>query len=574
MRTLPARYDPERVEAETRSFWSARGLPRSGRPLGPPTGARIHQFLGALLPAEGTLPALHRALVADAEARYLAQAGRRPSGMLLVRTGRGDPEELAACLDRAGIWVGAGPPKTVADAATPEQIQAVLERLARAGLIRSREAPMRACPGCRTPRTPETIIYVEQDGPAYIVRFPLAGEEPRTSVLVWTDAAWKLLGASAILIHPHLPYVKLRFRRRGVEEQILVLRSAMDRLAAWFDGCEMEVLEERPGSEWVGRSYVHPFSTEFPLLARLPEPAGTLLGAEEVTDTQTGAVPLVPAHGGGDHLVSQNAALAGWPVVAMNGQLTQDVPGKYAGLPLDSAEAFATRDLNDSGLLFAQLTVRRGVPRCSICGSLIIWFPGRAWCAQPAKLPTERLEMLRRLLPSDPLPPPHDAIPWPVTDWTPTDDPRAPELSECGSCGRLGPPGPPAPCECGQSSRSLRRRLLPAFHEVLAQWAADSPFPAGEGVRLYVPDRRRGPATIHHMFGIEASGANIGEIRVQRLPTLPGPEFPSQRSGDSSDGLRAALLRLTESPRGGDVGLADRRRQEERRLRKIWEIAR
>jgi len=574
MRTLPARYDPERVEAESRAFWGARGLPRPGRPLGPATGSRVHLFLGALLPAEGTLPGVQRAVVADAEARYLAEAGRRPVGQLVVRPGRGNPAELAAALDRAAIWVGGGPPRTPLEVATADQIGSALQRLAAAGLLRSREAPMRACPGCRTPRTPETIVYAEEDGPAYVVRFPLEGEPPRTSVLVWTDAAWKLLGASAILIHPDLPYVRLRFRRRGTEEEILVLRSAMPRLSDWFEGCEMEVLEEGPGSAWAGRTYIHPFATEFPLLARLPAPAGTLVAAPEVIDSGTGAVPLVPAHGGSDHSVAQNTALAGWPVVALNGQLTNDVPGKYAGLPLESAEAFATRDLNDSGLLFAQLTVRRGMPHCSICGSLTIWFPGRAWCAEPGRLSTERLEMLRRLLPNDPLPPADDDVPWPVTDWTPTDDVQAPALSECGSCGRLGPPGPPSPCECGQTRRTLRRRLLPAFHEVLAQWAAESPFPPGEAVRLYVPDRRRVPATIHHLFGMEGSGASVGDIRATRIPTLPGPDLPASDPGDSTDGLRAALLRLAESPRGGEVGLADRRRQEERRLRKVWEIAR
>ncbi|MCI4360433.1 MAG: class I tRNA ligase family protein, partial [Thermoplasmata archaeon] len=526
--------------------------------------------MSGLSAADSTLSFLQRAIRADVEARFLGLEGHTTRAQLVAR--RGDHPSLAGlrlALPAHAVWVGGGTLPLLAELATGAQVQELVDRLATQGLLVSREVPLRSCPACRAPRSPEGVVYSAEDGDAYLVRFLL-------DLLVWIDSAWKLLGTSAVLVQPELPYVRVRYRRRGAEELVLILRSAIDRLRAWLEGAEIEIIEEKHGSELVGLRYEHPLAVEFPTLGALPVPAGQVAASTEVDDSGTGLVALVPAHGAGDAAVAATLGIPGWPVVGPDGTLVRDLQHKYAGLPLDVAEAFVLRDLGEAGLLFAQLRVHRGVPHCAVCGSPMYWQPSRAWCLDTTSLPPALHDRLARLAPVDTLPKTDDPVAWPVSEWRTTDAPGAPTLFECDQCGRLTPRGrAPDRCPCGASWRSVARRLLPSLEEPLAVWAVDRPFPNGDPARFYVADRRHVPTMILHGIASLASGAAPGDLRTVGLPTLP-----AETSADAaplqvpSDPLRAALIRTAASPRAGDPRLAERRRQEERRIRKVWQVAR
>lgn len=577
MASLTERFDPRAIEPDVRKFWGARSLPPVSGPLGPPNGPRIHQMFGTISPDEPSVALLQRAVLADVEARYLAQSGRRSSGRILLRTLSTAAPRLAPVelLQTAGVWIGGGRVEPIPVPADAPRLQAMLERLASLNLLVSREMPMRSCPRCRTPRTPEGILYQEEQGPAYLVRFPLSGTSPRTSLIVWTDALWKLLGTTATLVHPDIPYVTARYRRRGSEERIVVTRSSLDRLKAWLPGSDFEVEGEQRGADLEGRRYDHPLATESPVLAEPVEPAGSVHGSTEVTDSGTGIVALVPAHGASDAAVARTLGITGLPVLDPDLTLTKSLMHKYQGLPVDTAEAFVLRDLNESGYLFAQLTVHRGVPYCAVCGTALIWEAGRAWCLEPGRLPPERLDLFSRLLPNEPLPPSTETVPWPVSERGEALEESAPTLLECISCGRLAPVTASRACACGGARQRARRRLLAIFRESLTPWARESPLPAGEGVRLYVPDRRRVPALIHNLVAMEASDAHPGDVRLSIFPTLPSPEdVATVGATEPYDALRAALVGLGATPRGGMATLPDRRKHESRRLRKLWQVVR
>ena len=573
MRSLPVKFDPVQIEAETAQFWKSRGLPPPGGSVGRSPGETLHQVVAALTAADSGLDFLQRAVRADADARFLAITGHRSQSTLAsrevdVETGPWVSDHLVS----AGVWTGGGqvaPMESVADAG---RIQAMLDPLLDAGVFRARDAPFRACPSCRTPRNPAGIVYASEEGEAYLVRFPLVGDAPRTSLLVWTDAAWKLLGTTAVLVHPDLPYVRVRYKRRDSEEHLLVLRSAIDRLRSWFEGCEIEVLEERPGSAWVGARYEHPLRVEFPTLVDLPSPAGTVVASTEVDDSGTGIVTLVPAHGAADAALGAQLGIHGWPVVGLDAELTKSLQHKYTGLPVDVGEAFMLRDLTDSGHIFAQLRVRRGVPHCYACGAALYWQLARAWCLEPDRLPALIRETFQRLLPGEALPRADDPVRWPVSAWISTERPEDAAGLECSSCGRLAAPGSSDRCECGSTRTLVRRHLLATVREPLAIWATERPYAAGEPSRLYLPTRRAAPALLHQLLGVYASKANVGELRLATLPILPPSPRPSPLDG-AADALRAALLEIPESPRSGDPGLAARRDRELRRLRKFWTIA-
>ncbi len=576
MRNLPAALDAPAVERQAQEFWRNRNLPPPPAQRRDRGGPPVHLLVGALAPEDPLqLAAFQQTLVADVALRTYLLLERTASGPLLFSGAfpiEGDSATLRE-LAQSGIWFGQGAFETLRRSDLDAVVARMVSRLAETSVLVARDAPVRWCPRCRQPRGPGSLAYVDEEGAAYLVRFVLRDVAPSTSALVWTDALWKLLGTNAVLLNPEFAYVVARYRRSGVEERILVSKSSLRRLREWFPDCEVDVLEERSGTAWTESGYVHPLGTEYPALQLLPPPSGMLHPSTDVGDSGTGLVPLTPAHGASDAQIAQSLQIPGWPVISADGVTERELAHKYHGLPLETAEAFILRDLQDSGAIFAQLGVRHGVPRCGSCGSRLFWRPGRAWLLEPDRIDAESLALFSRLLPREPVPLPSERVPWPVSETGVTADVSAPLLAECTVCSRLAPPTTGSDCPCGGRRIEVRRQLLPGLLEVLYAWARLGPFPTGEGVWLIVPERRRGPSVLAHLVALFAIGARPAEIRLSVVPTLtepPGgasaaPKFPV-------DAARTALIRA--GSRGShSAALEDLQSDEARHLRKFWELA-
>ncbi len=506
------------------------------------------------------------------EARQLAQSGQRAGGPILLRP---DTLGVAAAdrLERLGVWVGGertGSPKPPVEAS---RLQTMLDRLASSNLLVSRETPLRSCARCRSPRTPAGILYQEEPGSAFLVRFPLRGTTPRTSLLVWVDSLWKLLGATALVANPELTYLTCRYRRRESDELLLLSRSGLGRLERWLPGSTVEVLSEAPGKTFEARAYDHPLSHEVPGLGSIEPPAGLLHVTPQVTDTGTGIVTLVPSHGAGDAEVARSLGIAGWPVLDPDLTLSRQFAHKYQGLAVEAADSFIRRDLADGGYLFAELSVHRGVPHCSVCGEPLVWESGRAWCLEPGRLPPERLELFSKLLPDEPLPAVSETVPWPASLPGESSEPADPLLLECTACGRLAPAKDQSDCACGGARVPVRRSLLPVLRDTFELWAREEPIPPEDAVRLYVADRRRVPAVVHHLVALEATGAHPREVRLTVFPTLYARAGALDAGAEEPlDALRATMVGFEATPRAGAVAFQDRRALESLRLRRVWAL--
>jgi hypothetical protein len=566
MERLAPRYDPAEVEAASRAFWEERSRRRDAEGTVGKGGRPVRQFVGTIAPSDSPATALQRTVVADAEARYLRLAGRRTDWLLRLRapwTGDGR-EETVARLAKAGVHGPSGDPDGLA-----ERRRWMLGRLADARILVARDLPLRICPNCRTPRTPETIVYDSQPGHAYLVRFAIPDEAEPTSLLVWTDEVWKLLGTVALLVNPETPYVVARFARRDATERVILSRSALDRVAHWLPGSALDVLEEKLGADLAGLTYAHPLALEYPPLADLVSPAGSVVASNDVSDSGTGIVTLTPSHGAGDAAVARAHRMEGPSVVGADGLVESSRPHKYAGLELESAEAFILRDLTEGGAMFAELTVRRGVPYCAVCGSGLRWVPGRAWCLEPGRLSAESLGQFARLLPDDSVPLTSEVVPWTVSQISPSVDASDPILSECSQCERLSTAATGERCACGGAFVGVRRHLLPSFSEAIDGWASARALDPSDPVRLYLPYRRRAPALLHHLAAREALDAPPADVRLSALPTLPPGTLAD---GPGQDAVRAALLRTSRPPR--TLGVVEERAvQEARRIGKFWSLA-
>ncbi len=575
MAPLADEYQPAQVEEEVRAFWKTHHLPPTAGSFGPAGGPTVRQFVGTFTPGDPVAMVAQRALAADVDARYLALTGRRTLATLR-REGWSDSDPsspVERALERLGVWVGgsgAGPSDSEDRHARVERI---VGQLARRGIIATRDLPLRVCPSCAAPRSPERIIYQEEEGDTYLVRFdvPLDGRVARA--LVWVDAPWRLLATSAILVNPDLPYVVARYRRRDFEELVLTSRSSLERFRSWIPGATFDVLEERPGREYAGRAYGYPLAHEFPMGGALAPPAGTVLGVPDVTDTGTGLVPLVPGHGATDAVIAEAHGIPGWPLVTPTGRLDVTLKHKYAGLDLRTATEFIVRDLGESGAVFAQLRVRRGVPHCALCGSALVWTPGRAWCLEPGRLSAELAEMYRRLLPAAPALPQVEVAPWPVSETTMNSGPSAVALLECPSCESLDSLDASPSCACGGTRYPIRRRLVPSAAGVFAAWARSDPFPGADTARLYVGERRAVPTVVHHLMALAGVDGIPAEVGVTLLPTVTDIDLVALADQFGADAMRTALVRTDASGRATET-FVERCVQERDRLDHLWRFAR
>jgi hypothetical protein len=569
---LPA-YDPHLLEREVDGLWKARRLPPATGILGPSDGAVVHQFEGTFTPGEAAELVAQRAVAADADARCLAFAGRRAAGTLRWEGGPPEGAELAVgpLLRSLGVWVGGAGPQLWETEPRHERVEAIVGRLARAGIVVTRDVPMRCCPSCAAPRSPERIVYQEEEGDTYLVRFDLPWSGGVAHALVWVDAPWRLLGTTALLVHPELPYVVARYRRRDVDEVVFTSRSSLERFREWLPGGQFEVLEEHPGKDYAGRAYDYPLRHEFPMGGNLAPPAGSVLAVADVTDTGTGIVPLVPGHGGTDAGIAESHGVTGWPLITPKGQLDVMLVHKYAGLDLATANEFIVRDLTEGAAVFAQLRVRRGVPHCVLCGTPLLWMLGRAWCLEPGRLPADRIELYRRLLPSAPPILRVEVAPWPVSETEQTEEPSGVALLECSRCERLDALDGPPSCHCGGNKFPTRRRLLPALAGTFAAWARTDPFPADDSARIYLPERRRVPRFIHDLTAMAGVEGTVSNTSLTVLPTIPEVDLTSLLATNGADAVRAALIR-TERSGGTTASFAERCVQERGRLERLWAL--
>ncbi len=563
-------------EEEVRAFWASRNLPPSSGILGPPGGPLVREMIGTFLTADPPVPIVQRAVAADVDARARVLRGHRALGILRHEAGTETASEptVGPLLERLGVWIGGTDRRPYDEAGRTEEIGRVLERLARRGVIGLRESPVRHCLGCGAPRSPERTVYREEIGDTFLVRFPLEGEEPRVDALVWVDAPWRLLGTRSVLLNPDLPYVTVDYRRRDASARLLLTRSAIDRLRAWLPGAELAVVDERPGRTYDGRRYAYPLLHEFPEGADLDPPSGVVHAVSDVGDSGTGLVPLVPDHGGTDAEIAERLGVPRWPILTRHGRLGPVRPSTYAGLDLETANEFVTRDLLESGSVLARLRVVRGVPYCGVCGRTLVWYPARFWCLKPDRLAPQQLTQLERLVGTDAVAELLEAAPWPVSGSDEGPAPGSVALLECDRCERLDSVEGPETCPCGGSRREVERTLVPSMQGALAAWAANGPLGKGDRVRLFVPARRRLPAIVHHVVAMAGTEGPVEGVEVEAttLPTVSEVDLAGLLADCGRDALRAALVRTTTGE-GPDGSLAERCRQERTRLGSLRRLA-
>jgi len=144
---------------------------------------------------------------------------------------------------------------------TPGYIEAAWWTLRRAydkGLLIKANRVLPGCPRCETALAEAEIDYWDEKDPSIYVKFRLK-DDPKVSLLIWTTTPWTLPANLAVAAHPDFEYVKVRYRRIGITDTVIVMKGLEEEIRALGGWERYEVLQTIQGDDLVGTEYITPF---------------------------------------------------------------------------------------------------------------------------------------------------------------------------------------------------------------------------------------------------------------------------------------------------------------------------
>ncbi|MEI6796682.1 MAG: isoleucine--tRNA ligase [Methanomassiliicoccales archaeon] len=294
-----------------------------------------------------------------------------------------------------GIWMDWEKPYlTIA----PHYLEAAWWTLKRANdrnLLVSAKRVLPCCPRCETALAEAEIEYWDEKDPSIFVKFPLK-DEKGVSLLIWTTTPWTLLANLAVAAHPDFRYAKVRFRRTGEEDVVILMKEMIEsvRVEAGWD--EAEILQEMQGSELVGREYVSIFMDEVPYQANVRGKAHTVLSSDTVEASNTGLVHIAPGHGPEDFDLGKKNGIDPFCPIDETGRYTAEA-GRFQGIHIKKANPLVIEDLKERNLMFFSTTLEHRYGHCWRCKTPVIFRTTAQWFLKITEVKDEMVKEVDRI---------------------------------------------------------------------------------------------------------------------------------------------------------------------------------
>lgn len=229
-----------------------------------------------------------------------------------------------------------------------------------------------------------SLGYKEVQDPSVFVRFPVHGEE-NTFFLAWTTTPWTLPSNTALAVHPRVEYIKVRLKNENSE----IFYLAKARLEVIKE--EVEILEELPGSELIGKTYDPPFDVFKDGVGE--GEAWRVVPADFVTtEDGTGIVHMAPAFGADDFAVAGRENLPVFNPVAPDGRFTDRVK-LVEGQWFKDADKLLAKDLRERGLMYRHETSVHNYPHDWRKGTPLMSYPVESWFIRTTAVKSRLVEL-------------------------------------------------------------------------------------------------------------------------------------------------------------------------------------
>ncbi|HSV42152.1 MAG TPA: isoleucine--tRNA ligase, partial [Methanomassiliicoccales archaeon] len=296
-----------------------------------------------------------------------------------------------------GIWMDWDNPYLTI---SPSYIEAAWWTLKRAydkGLLVTANRVLPCCPRCETALAEAEINYADDKDPSIYVKFPLK-DEPKVYLLIWTTTPWTLPANLAVAAHPDFKYAKVRYRRIGETETVIVLKDLVEGIGEMANWDDYEILEDIEGDDLVGLEYQSIFEDVVPYQKEINGKwVHRVISSKTVEASNTGLVHIAPGFGPEDFELGKEYGIAPFCPVDETGRYNKDVGEKYAGLGIKKANPIILKDMEEKGQLFYQTVLEHRYGHCWRCNSPIIFRTTNQWFLKVTSVKNQMLEEIERV---------------------------------------------------------------------------------------------------------------------------------------------------------------------------------
>ena len=228
--------------------------------------------------------------------------------------------------ERKGFWVDMDDPYVTLHDNYIESAWWSLKQMFDKGLLFRGHKVLPYCPQTGTSYSSHEVAqgYKEVSEPAVFIKFKLTDSD--TSILAWTTTPWTLPGNVGLAVGPEVTYCRVKvtaepsnsWEGRGganLGEELILAKDLLGNVLRH----KMEVLEEFPGSELIGKSYEPLFPGA---IDGSNSNAWTVVGADFVTTSDgTGVVHTAAMYGEDDYNLSMKEGFPAQHTVVLTGNL-------------------------------------------------------------------------------------------------------------------------------------------------------------------------------------------------------------------------------------------------------------
>ncbi|MDO8554914.1 MAG: isoleucine--tRNA ligase [Candidatus Micrarchaeota archaeon] len=243
------------------------------------------------------------------------------------------------------------------------------------------------CYRCETTIANYELEYADETDPSIYIKFKVKGTD-NDYLLIWTTTPWTLVANMGVMVHPTLPYVKVKVDN----ETFVVAKARLEHFLSMV-GKSGTVLEELSGKKLEGKQYEHPFQDKI----KKQSDRKILLSDEFVTvEDGTGLVHSAPGHGPEDFIIGKRYGIEPFCPVDEHGNYTAEAGEFFEGKNVKKMNPEILQMLDEIGVLVHQEKIKHRYPHCWRCKTPLIFIATNQWFITISKIKDKMLEEIEK----------------------------------------------------------------------------------------------------------------------------------------------------------------------------------
>jgi len=286
--------------------------------------------------------------------------------------------------ERMGFWVDMDDPYVTLHDDYIESAWWSLKQMFDKGLLFRGHKVLPYCPQTGTSYSSHEVAqgYKEVSEPAVFIKFKL--KDTNSCILAWTTTPWTLPGNVGLAVGPKVTYCRVKITaepsnswegRGGAElgDELILAKDLLGNVLRH----KMEVLEEFPGSELIGKSYEPLFPGA---IDGTDSNAWTVVGADFVTTSDgTGVVHTAVMYGEDDYNLGMKEGFPSQHTVGMDGKFIKGTHDRLDGRYVKECDSDIIDLLNSSGKLYREHIYTHDYPHCWRTDHPLLYYAMDSW---------------------------------------------------------------------------------------------------------------------------------------------------------------------------------------------------